>query len=212
MSKRERISEFNRQNILATAKKLFLEKGVAQTTMDDIAREAEYSKSTIYVYFKSKDEIYNHIILEYIGLLRDNMCEALVDKGFPDGYFAICDVLIDYYGKYPLYFESILGEIKIPRDESEIVLVEIYNIGEEINAVIEEYIRSGIAAKKIRSDLDPLQTTFTLWASLSGVITLANKKEAYINKAMNITKEEFMNNGFGLLLKSISTTEASMGT
>lgn len=205
MSKKKRLSEFNRTNILQTAKLLFIEKGIAQTTMDDIAREAEYSKSTIYVYFKSKEEIYNHIILEYIEILKNGINEALVKaKGFPDGYFAICNTLIGFYSHYPLFFESILGDIKIPKDESETVLVEIYKVGEEINIIIEEYLKTCISRNQIRSDLNTLQTTFILWAGISGIITLANKKEVYINKSMHITKEQFMQNGFELLLQSIT--------
>ena len=205
MSKRERLSEFNRKNIVDTAKRLFLEKGVAGTTMDDIAKEAEYSKSTIYVYFKNKDEIYNYIILEHIKLLRNSISQALQNApGFPDGYFAVCNALVTFYNTYPLYFESILGEIKIPKDESEAVLIQIYKVGEEINSMIEDYMKTYISKKQIRSTLNPLQATFTLWASLSGIITLANKKEAYINQAMHISKEEFMQNGFAVLLKSIT--------
>jgi len=205
MSKKERLSEFNRKNILETTKRLFLKKGITQTTMDDIAREAEYSKSTVYVYFKSKDEIYNHIILEYIGILKTCISKALTSsRGFPDGYFAVCGALVDFYNTYPLYFESILDEIKIPKDESETVLTQIYEVGEEINLIIEDYIKACISKKQIRTVLNPLQATFTIWAALSGIITLANKKEAYINKAMKITKEEFMRNGFELLLESIT--------
>ena len=49
--KENRLVRFNRQNILEAAERLFAEKGVRQTTMDDIAKAADYSKSTVYVYF-----------------------------------------------------------------------------------------------------------------------------------------------------------------
>lgn len=52
--------------------------------------------------------------------------------------------------------------------------------------------------------MPPLQATFTLWAAISGIITLANKKEVYIRRAMGISKEEFMRGGFDLLLKSLT--------
>lgn len=205
MNKKERLSEFNRNNILTTAKRLFLEKGISQTTMDDIAREADYSKSTVYVYFKGKDEIYNYIILEYIELLKKYIKEALnKSTDFPDGYFAVCNALMDFYYKYPFYFESIIGEIKLPKDESETVLIEIYKIGEEINEIIMEYIIANTSETGFCLSLSPLQTTFTIWAGISGIISLASKKEAYIIKAMGITKEEFIYDGFKMLLKSVS--------
>jgi AcrR family transcriptional regulator len=43
--------------ILDTAKRLFVEKGVEQTTIRNIADEIEYSVGTIYVYFKDKNAI-----------------------------------------------------------------------------------------------------------------------------------------------------------
>lgn len=45
--------------ILRAAKKLFVEKGIEQTTIRNIANEIEYSVGTVYVYFKDKNEILN---------------------------------------------------------------------------------------------------------------------------------------------------------
>ena len=205
MNRKERLSAFNQGNILGAAKRLFLEKGLAHTTMDDISKEAGYSKSTIYVYFKSKDEIYNHIILEHFEILKAAVGDALDGKpGFPDGYFAVCGALMKFYDAYPLFFESILGEIKLPDDEPETVLVKIYKVGEEINGIIGKYLTDCAAAGHIRLDLPPPRATFILWAGITGVITLAHKKEAYIGNSMGVTKEEFMRGGFELLLKSIA--------
>jgi len=204
MAKKERLLAFNRGNILSAAKRLFLEKGIAQTTMDDISKEADYSKSTVYVYFKSKDEIYNHIILEHYESLKAALSEALNrSPGFPDGYFAICNALTDEYKANPLFFESLASEIKLPNDESESVLVQIYNAGEEINEIIESYLKGCDAKGHISLDIPPLQLTFILWAGITGIISMAHKKEAYILKAMGITKEQYMQDGFRLLLKSI---------
>lgn len=207
MSKKERLSAFNRANILSAAKRLFIEKGIVQTTMDDISKEADYSKSTVYVYFKSKDEIYNHIILEHFVLLKEAISEALNNTpGFPDSYFAICDTFVKFYEAYPLFFEEIFGEIKLPDDESEpeTVLVQIYKVGDEINVIFENYLTDCIAAKHVSLDISPLRATNIFWASIAGIIILAHKKEAYINKAMGATREDFMQDGFRLLLKSIT--------
>ena len=40
------LEQFNRDNILTAARELFETKGVQDTTMDDIALQADYSKST----------------------------------------------------------------------------------------------------------------------------------------------------------------------
>lgn len=204
MDKKERLSAFNRSNILSAAKKLFLEKGITQTTMDDIAKAADYSKSTVYVYFKSKEEIYHHIVLEYFTLLKTAISESLNQApGFPEGYFAVCDALVIGYTEYPLFFESLLGEVKIPENESETVLIKIYKVGEEINLIIENFLTDCIAKNYINLDIPPLTATFILWAGITGIITMAHKKDIYMNKAIGITKENLIQDGFRLLLKSL---------
>lgn len=46
-----------RELILQAAKKLFVEKGIEQTTIRSIADAIDYSVGTVYVYFKNKDAI-----------------------------------------------------------------------------------------------------------------------------------------------------------
>jgi AcrR family transcriptional regulator len=55
--------EENRIFILQAAEKVFVQKGYRVATVDDIAAEAQFSKATLYRYFKSKSEIFFEIIL-----------------------------------------------------------------------------------------------------------------------------------------------------
>ncbi|WP_266206159.1 TetR/AcrR family transcriptional regulator [Pontibacter kalidii] len=48
--------------ILAEAQKLFIHYGWAKTTMEDIAKAAGKGKSTLYYYYKSKDEIFDEVV------------------------------------------------------------------------------------------------------------------------------------------------------
>lgn len=54
------------QAIIDAAKKLIQQFGVNKTTMEDIARVAGKGKSTLYYYFKSKDEILEAVIKQEI--------------------------------------------------------------------------------------------------------------------------------------------------
>ncbi len=53
------------EEILVSAEKLFREKGIKTTKMTDIARDCELGKSSLYFYFKSKDEIVWHLLKKY---------------------------------------------------------------------------------------------------------------------------------------------------
>ncbi len=55
--RKERERERRRQQIIVAAKRVFSDKGFNRATMEDIAKEAELSPGTLYLYFKNKDEI-----------------------------------------------------------------------------------------------------------------------------------------------------------
>ena len=67
--RKKREKEFRRQQIMSAARKVFASKGFKKATMEDIAREAEYSPGTLYLYFKNKDELNASLsinVLEYL--------------------------------------------------------------------------------------------------------------------------------------------------
>lgn len=51
-----------REQIVQSARQVFARYGYKKTALDDISREARKGKSTIYYYFKSKDEIFKAVI------------------------------------------------------------------------------------------------------------------------------------------------------
>jgi AcrR family transcriptional regulator len=53
-----------RRQILQGARRMFLAQGFDAASMNDIAREAGVSKGTLYVYFKSKEELFEAIVEE----------------------------------------------------------------------------------------------------------------------------------------------------
>src|SRR6516225_63975 len=56
-----------RRQILEGARSLFLAQGFDAASMGAIAREAGVSKGTLYVYFKSKEELFEAIVEEQCG-------------------------------------------------------------------------------------------------------------------------------------------------
>jgi len=205
--KKETLIQFNRNNIIESAKKLFNIKGVAQTTMDEIAKEADYSKSTIYVYFKNKDEIYNSIACEYMNLLKERLDNCIVKSDdFEVCYYKICNTIFEFQEQFPLYFETLIGEINVDPEQlvQDEILKDIYNIGEEINDIITKILSLGIDKQFIRNDIELIPTVFFLWSGISGIILMAQKKKKYLELRMGLSLEEYLNYSFMMLLKSIT--------
>jgi AcrR family transcriptional regulator len=66
ISRREREYLAHRVEILSAAEKVFAAKGFFTTTMNDIAREAEFGTGTLYKYFRSKEDLYFTLIDEKV--------------------------------------------------------------------------------------------------------------------------------------------------
>lgn len=55
----------------------------------------------------------------------------------------------------------------------------------------------------LREDLKIMPTIFQFWGMLAGLIQLAANKEEYIKMSMDLSKSEFLEDGFGMLYHSI---------
>ena len=66
---------YTREQIVEIAKRVFLKNGYAKTSMRDIAAGAGIGVSNIYNYFKSKDELFRHIVKPLIVELERMMHE-----------------------------------------------------------------------------------------------------------------------------------------
>jgi len=65
-----------RQELLKTASEVILEYGIQKTTLDDIARRAGMAKTSLYYYFKEKDEIIRAIVRNVMEDLLASMRQA----------------------------------------------------------------------------------------------------------------------------------------
>ena len=204
--KKKRIA-YNQANILDAAKELFQVNGVLRTTVDEIARTADCSKATIYVYFQNKDDIYYHIVLEYMTVLRDGVKDCFSGAtDYERAYFSLCDMLVQFEKNYPLYFECILGNISVEQKKMEElpVLKSIFDVGEEINAIVCQFLERAKMDGFIRVDVQPLQATFVMWSSICSLISLYSNKQTYMENSLEMKQEEFLNYGFTMILRMVA--------
>ena len=197
----------HREKIASAASVLFMDKGIVATSMDDIAKAAGYSKATLYVYFENKEEIVGILVLDSMKKLYNYIVSALEQqKTTKEQYNFICRGLVQYQEEFPFYFKMVLDKINIDFESHDYLPEEkeTYQIGEEINEKIKEFLISGIDKGDLRSDLKIMPTIFVFWGMLSGLIQLAENKEEYIKKAMGLSKVQFLEYGFHMLYCSIA--------
>lgn len=188
----------HKNRIADKAEELFSKRGIDGTTMDDIASAAGYSKATLYVYFKNKEEIVSFLALRSMTKLRDVISMALgKNKNSKEAFFELCFALVEFQREYPTFFERSLAYISIDFETEDIGYdQQTYIVGEEINKIIAEFIKQGIENGEFKKSDKYFITTFQMWGMISGLIKLASEKERYILQACGLTKQEFLEDGF----------------
>ncbi len=200
LKRKERLKEIHTTCVLEAAEKLFEKKGFDAVSMDEVAFNTGISKSTVYVYFKSKQIIWDSIVCKYMELLLEDAKKAADGDGsFEDRYYKLCFDIAEKFEAHPLFCKGTLGKISVDMDQE--LYKKIYEIGEQTNEEIARFIRSGIEEGMVRKDIDIYPAVIMMWSSISGIISMANDKEEYLKLRFGMTKEEYLKKAFKMLLE-----------
>lgn len=205
-NKKKRVAALHRETIMRAAEKLFSEKGVSATTIDDISKESEYSRRTIYAYFESKEGILYHIIAKGLTELRDKIIQAIADNSsFLEKYFAICDAMKEYQTNSPQSFASVnqantknVNFTTIPP-----IVMQIFSLGTEINNVIGDFIEIGKKTGVVKTEVQTMKTVYILWTSITSLLSLVQSKGAFLEKEFATTEADFLEYGYKQIINSI---------
>src|SRR5437762_13818789 len=105
VERKEREKEARRIAILDAAEKIFDTKGFALATMDDIARDAELAKGTVYLYYKSKEELLIGLSIRGLSIMYE-MFETYCPPGLTgfDRLLATGEAYWQFARENPFYF------------------------------------------------------------------------------------------------------------
>lgn len=95
--------ERRREQLLASARKLFVKKGFRATTTDEIARNAKLTKGALYFHFKSKENLFLELVKSIVDSNRVNLEAELTERVSPARFFSIllnqhCKCDVNEYG------------------------------------------------------------------------------------------------------------------
>lgn len=80
MGKIEDKKKQKKEALLVSAMQLFTEKGVAETSISEIAKNAKMAKGTFYLYYKDKYEIRDHLVARKANEIFENAQQGLEEK------------------------------------------------------------------------------------------------------------------------------------
>ena len=189
----------HKSRIAEVAVNLFRKGGIENTSMDDIAKEAGYSKATLYVYFHNKNDIVNFIKLRSMEELGSAIIKKLNETDdYKKSFMELCFELVHFQEEYPDYFDLVLQniDVNVSKEDSPAFVNEIYESGAEINNAIGYFIKEGIKKGALKPAGNIVVFIFQLWGMISGLIKLASEKEKYILLSCNVSKKDFLTDGF----------------
>jgi len=195
-------------DIVDAAERVFFGEAGQAATMDDVAREADFSKRTIYKYFSSKDLLMLAISLRGHRLLNGMLAESskrVAARSGLDQLEAYGRTYLDFRNRYPDYFKTILGyqTLESSMTGAEEIARQCYDEGEKPTVMIEAAIRAGIIDGSLRNDLDPGEASVILWADIVGLILILDRKTDYLMGYRNITINKLIDAAFVYLRRSI---------
>jgi AcrR family transcriptional regulator len=76
-TKQQVVSEFRRTSIIDAARSVFARKGFAGSIIDEIANEAGIAKGTVYLYFRSKKQIYRAVLDQDMEFVKKGTLDAI---------------------------------------------------------------------------------------------------------------------------------------
>jgi AcrR family transcriptional regulator len=198
--RKERERGRRRQQIMIAAKRVFSEKSFNKATMEDIAKEAELSPGTIYLYFKNKDELFASLslrILHYMSIRLEHVLKEK-DQEPADKINALKEALYEVYEFDPLVLINMfhLQSSETLRNLSPHLLSDIKELSRTSFGSMAKIFEEGIQ-KGAFIDTHPVALADIVWALFSGVVLweeskrLIDSKKDYLKSTLEIAFEIF---------------------
>jgi AcrR family transcriptional regulator len=206
--RKEKEMLIRKNDIIDAAEKVFFEKGMRQATMDEVAKKAEFSKRTIYVYFQSKEQIYYEIMLRAFKALN-NMMTVNLEKyrsvNSIEKIKIIANTFIQFSIKYPNYFRVIVDYENQESDfnTQDSVISECYKEGEKALGNLKEILEQGIQEGRLLENINVDHTAIILWSSIAGIFNNIAKKEDYLKYYHDLKAPQLIEETFEFMIRSI---------
>ena len=168
--KEDVLNEFRRSELVAAAPQVFGTHGFENATMDAIARHADVAKGTVYLYYRSKRDIYEATLRacmeELEAIVRDRV-EAAAPLQAAIAAFVAARVTYfqEHQDFFRMYVDEIGSQVRTPRRRQTLCGAMI----DRQTRLLERLIAAAVERREIR-DVDPAATALALFDITRGLV------------------------------------------
>ena len=205
--RKEREREQRCSEIINAAEKIFSNNGFEQTTMDNVANQAELSKATLYSYFKSKEELYFAVCIcgqRQLYSMIDHAMEN-IDNTY-QSLLAFLKAIVKFQKSYPGYFQAMVyfQMHRINLDSKSEEVKENHKLDQIFLKKWIELFDKGEREDLIRQDINPINSGLLIWMQLNGFLKIFSVMRCELETDFNIAEDDLINDYYDLVFKGIS--------
>lgn len=210
-SRNDREKAQRRETLLNASQVVFFSKGFENTSMDDIANEAGFSRALLYVYFKDKKDIYQALKIRAVKKMRNRMIDYVSKvKTGAEKVAAVGHAFYDFYRYDKNYFDCLSLNITLSNQSSsstdKIDVNDDAIENEKLTMqVMLDSLATGIADGTLDKDRigDPLETAMFLRGSLHGMILLQDRDGSALLNTAGVDREKLVMRGIERITSSL---------
>ena len=168
-NRRERRCAETRERIIRNALRLFSERGVVGTTIEDITNAADVGKGTFFNYFPSKEHVLAHLCQLQMGKIREFVSRSIHSTESMDRVlYQLALIVTEEFARGPALVQSVLA----PLFSSESAGLQMADDFEKDRRVLAELMAARQKRGEIRDDFTPIQLAFQFQRALFGTTVL----------------------------------------
>jgi AcrR family transcriptional regulator len=207
--RRLREKEQRKTEIIDAAERLFFSRGYEGVSMEEIAREVELNKATLYLYVENKEALFATIVLRGVAILQEKFA-ACMDQEVP-GLVKVALMGQAYYRfaqEYPEYLRIIhfYGSERFSQENP--CTAEIGKGYGACRLILRDAIREGIDDGTLRADIDPFLTSMYLMIAFMGILSLEEKWKRVIREE-GFSEEQYTRDFFRFIIPAIVSGDPS---
>lgn len=209
ISRREREKLMRKDEIVKAAENVFIRLGYEKASMDEVAREAQFTRKTIYRYFANKEDLYLAVVAKGFLKLLSDMSRAKQDGN--TGFEKLRNMGLAYYHFYrrnPDQFQlmNLIGHVR-SEGKNTAKNEEFDKADSLIAKEITDIIVEGKADGSIRSDLDTVMGTYSAQFLLTGFFSQLSMTGKTFTKHLSIDQKTFIDYILNLIFNIFRTQE-----
>ncbi|HIH92483.1 TPA: TetR/AcrR family transcriptional regulator [Methanosarcina acetivorans] len=172
--RKEREKEQRKNAIIDAAEKLFFSRSFDSVPMEEIAKEVELGKGTLYLYFKNKDALFFAITLRKMRKMHEILVECIeLEISGREKHRLIGKKYFEFVQENQEYYRMIcaIGPKLFRKKENEDMKAVMEQIKEDL-LLNRDVLKEGMEDGTIRNDIDPFEMAFIMNLMCNSIICL----------------------------------------